>query len=56
MILKKFASYTEEALSLKNKEALEVDLSLEHQTKVERKPVKEEEEKEQKKEEEEKEV
>ena len=42
-------SYTEEASSLKNKETLEVDLTLKHQTRVERKPVKEKEEKEQKK-------
>ena len=40
LILRKFASYIEEASSLKNEETLEVDLSLEHQTKVEREPVK----------------
>ena len=46
LILRKFASYTKEASSLKNKETLEVDLTSERQTKVERKPIKEEEEKE----------
>ena len=56
MILRKFACYTKEASSLKNEETLEVDLSLEYQTKVERKLVKEEEEKRADKEEEEKEV
>ena len=42
LIVRKFASYTEEASSLKNEETLEVDWTLEHQPKVERKPIKEE--------------
>ena len=46
LILRKFASYIEEASSLKNEEALEVDLTLEHQIKVERKPERKEKRKE----------